>query len=543
MSDRARCRLGAGAGLRLGQRALVAACVAVGLALVPAAASADLSAKLKVSYDGSGSLTENAQMQPCNHGSSDFNSCYYNTASSQTVLHGWHATYDPLTINGQAGSSTAPVSAQSLDWTIHTVSDFHNTDASNHHADCTLDFAVDPAEGPLALTASASGDGVKFEAEAPWQPTPAGDASCFADNFAYDFPTPDARSGLKAVKTVPFSQLEQATTEVPVSIGDPGVTQLGQDCTAAAHADNSDTTECDRQFNWTGKLNIEVICGTVSYSEGDASPLTTDVHPGQVFKNGPTGRLEITLPDGSVLRLGPSSQTQLEKTCIKDDFMPEPIPLDRQFKLLLGDVWEKVATGLGGNAYPEVDTERAVAGNRGKLAVAGFAAKSPIRGAALAATGGGSMTVSKQPNGDVIAHSISGKGFVQIPGKPEFDYLAGQSALITAAGVKLTSKWPAADRALVPAGELPPTISGLSISKATQGKQAQVRFKLDRKASVVVQVLKGKKVVATKTVKGKKGKNSVKPLKKKLGKGSYTVRVTATDVKRVAIAEKKLHVK
>ena len=109
--------------------------------------------------------------------------------------------------------------------------------------------------------------------------------------------------------------------------------------------------------------------------------------------------------------------------------------------------------------------------------------------------------------------------------------------------MKLTSKWPAADRALVPAGELPPTISGLSISKATQGKQAQVRFKLDRKASVVVQVLKGKKVVATKTVKGKKGKNSVKPLKKKLGKGSYTVRVTATDVKRVAIAEKKLHVK
>lgn len=523
--------------------AVALACFVALLASPPAmAAGPSLSAKLKVSYDGSGSLAEHAQMQSCDTSNSNSNSCFYGSPTSETALHGWHATYDPLTVNGQAGSSTAPVSAQSLDWSIHTVSDFHNGDG-NHHADCTLAFAVDPAEGPLALTASASGDGVKFEAEAPWQPTPAGDPSCFGNNFAYDFPTPDARSGLKAVKTVPFSQLEQATTEVPVSIGDPGVTQLGQDCTAAAHADNSDTTECDRQFNWTGKLNIEVICGTVSFSEGDSTPVTTDVHPGQTFKNGPTGRLEITLQDGSVLRVGPSSQTQLTTDCIKDDFMPEPIPLDRQFKLLLGDVWEKVAEGLGGSAYPEVDTERAVAGNRGKVAVPGFAAKSPIRGAALAATGGGSMTVSKQPNGDVIAHSISGKGFVQIPGKPEFDYLAGQSALITASGVKLTSKWPAADRALVPAGELPPTISGLAISKATQGKKAQVRFKLDRKASVVVQVLKGKKVVVTKTVSGKKGKNSVKPLKKKLGKGRYTVRVTATDLKRVSIAEKKLHLK
>lgn len=72
-------------------------------------------------------------------------------------------------------------------------------------------------------------------------------------------------------------------------------------------------------------------------------------------------RLELTLADGSVVRLGPLSRARLETAAF------DKSPDDRKVsaRLLVGNVWANVAKAVGGESRFEVKTENAVAGVRG----------------------------------------------------------------------------------------------------------------------------------------------------------------------------------
>jgi hypothetical protein len=74
---------------------------------------------------------------------------------------------------------------------------------------------------------------------------------------------------------------------------------------------------------------------------------------------GDKARLELTLADGSVLRFGPSSEAELTTETFSDQGRQSST------KLMLGNIWAKVKTSLGGDDKFEVKTDRAVAGVRG----------------------------------------------------------------------------------------------------------------------------------------------------------------------------------
>ncbi len=72
-------------------------------------------------------------------------------------------------------------------------------------------------------------------------------------------------------------------------------------------------------------------------------------------------RLELTLADGSVVRLGPLSRARLEIAA----FGKSPEERKVSARLLVGNVWANVAKAVGGESRFEVKTENAVAGVRG----------------------------------------------------------------------------------------------------------------------------------------------------------------------------------
>jgi len=83
------------------------------------------------------------------------------------------------------------------------------------------------------------------------------------------------------------------------------------------------------------------------------------VEAGDLITTSSKSRVELTLADQSVVRVGPESKTLLSQADFGDSA--------RKFsaKLLLGHVWAKVSSALGGDSKFEVTTERAVAGVRG----------------------------------------------------------------------------------------------------------------------------------------------------------------------------------
>ncbi len=97
--------------------------------------------------------------------------------------------------------------------------------------------------------------------------------------------------------------------------------------------------------------------------KGQKAALAQDgaVQQGDVLTTGARSRLEVTLGDKSVLRLGPNSELVIEDAEVKDDGRKVDT------KLVLGNVWAKVSTALGGDNKFEVTTDRAVAGVRGTV--------------------------------------------------------------------------------------------------------------------------------------------------------------------------------
>ncbi len=112
--------------------------------------------------------------------------------------------------------------------------------------------------------------------------------------------------------------------------------------------------------------------GEVTFLEGGATRLPASgakvalslksaVEQGDLLETGAGARLEVTLPDRSVVRLGPSSRLRLDEAAFSDN--------GRSVKatLLLGKVWSKVSSVFGEARNFEVRTEHAVAGVRGTI--------------------------------------------------------------------------------------------------------------------------------------------------------------------------------
>jgi hypothetical protein len=72
-------------------------------------------------------------------------------------------------------------------------------------------------------------------------------------------------------------------------------------------------------------------------------------------------RLELTLADGSVVRLGPLARARLETAAFGKSVEERKVSA----RLLVGNVWANVAKAVGGESRFEVKTENAVAGVRG----------------------------------------------------------------------------------------------------------------------------------------------------------------------------------
>jgi ferric-dicitrate binding protein FerR (iron transport regulator) len=105
-------------------------------------------------------------------------------------------------------------------------------------------------------------------------------------------------------------------------------------------------------------IALLIAAMTVSLVEGPVTPKLeqgAEVHPGDTIETGEGGRVEITMPSGTLLRLGENSRITLRESVPQKVFSA---------KLLLGNIWAKVHTLLAGETF-HVETENGVAGVRG----------------------------------------------------------------------------------------------------------------------------------------------------------------------------------
>ena len=106
-----------------------------------------------------------------------------------------------------------------------------------------------------------------------------------------------------------------------------------------------------------GHMKGEVIAAEAPWKalkQGDT------VREGDAVKTAASARLELTVPDGSRVRLGSSSQVVLSQ-----GHFGKQGERKVTFTLWLGRVWAKVAKRVGGDSTFEVQTHNAVAGVRG----------------------------------------------------------------------------------------------------------------------------------------------------------------------------------
>jgi hypothetical protein len=111
--------------------------------------------------------------------------------------------------------------------------------------------------------------------------------------------------------------------------------------------------------------------GKVTFLAGEATrtlghkaeklAMGTAVYQGDVLETQKRTRLEVSLSDGSVVRLGPSSRAEVQAAAFGKTVEERNVSA----KLLVGKVWANVAKAVGGEQRFEVKTENAVAGVRG----------------------------------------------------------------------------------------------------------------------------------------------------------------------------------
>jgi hypothetical protein len=111
--------------------------------------------------------------------------------------------------------------------------------------------------------------------------------------------------------------------------------------------------------------------GSVTFLDGEADRIADgrterlaqggSLREGDEVETRKRTRIELTLADGSVVRLGPLSRARLEKAA----FGRAPDDRKVSARLLVGNLWANVAHAVGGDSRFEVKTDNAVAGVRG----------------------------------------------------------------------------------------------------------------------------------------------------------------------------------
>jgi len=109
---------------------------------------------------------------------------------------------------------------------------------------------------------------------------------------------------------------------------------------------------------------VTFVSGEATRSAGGRTErlaLDSPVFEGDVIETRGRTRLELTLRDQSVLRVGPRSRVVLGSAVFGRSVEERQVAA----RLLVGDVWAKVARTVGGDSRFEVQTANAVAGVRG----------------------------------------------------------------------------------------------------------------------------------------------------------------------------------
>ena len=111
--------------------------------------------------------------------------------------------------------------------------------------------------------------------------------------------------------------------------------------------------------------------GSITFLDGEATRQAggktvklgtgASIFQGDVIETARRTRIELTLIDQSVLRLGPRSRVELDAAAFGQGADDRKVSA----KLRVGNVWANVTKALGGEARFEVKTENAVAGVRG----------------------------------------------------------------------------------------------------------------------------------------------------------------------------------
>jgi hypothetical protein len=317
---------------------------------------------------------------------------------------------------------------------------------------------------------------------------------------------------LSAHISLPADALKGNTFTQAVSNAD-ALAQLPSSC---ADQFGEPEGQCPMSLSWSGTIKITVPCGVVTFSEGDAPALGTVIKRGDTVSTGAKSRVEITLPDSGVYRLGPSAKMQCDSQTTTTD---RERSISDDFHLLLGNMWAGISEAVGGDHQFEQATQTIAVGVRGSA-----------------------FTASMQRNGDIVYHVIQGTGFFRVKGKREFDYPAGTGVRFDPdyGGYTPTSAWPAADQALVPAAQQPPKLTRVRLVGARAGKRPTLRFTLNENASITVQIQRGRHRVLKRTTLAHRGVRSL--VLRALPRGRYTLMLFATVHARSVAVQKSFHV-
>jgi hypothetical protein len=424
------------------------------------------------------------------------------------VYTGTLGTDGSLTLQAAAGSATGEGGLT----TAPPPGAFHYTSTGLFMADCSGPLPLAPGApspaaaadgGVLNVQSVTSVDQNDATGQVNCQGTgPQGDStdlSAQAANLAGAF-GPSLPDVLAARIDLPAEALKSGSFTKDVSSAD-APAQLPSSCSSQFGEPEG---QCQMSLHWSGVIQISVLCGQVSFSEGDTLPVGAIVTWGQTVSTGPKSRLEITLSDGSLYRLGPSSVVQCDG---QSNLPPHEQSISDRFRLILGHMWGATESALGGHSFNDGDCPPDI-----ECKIGGG-----VRGSAF--------TASIMPGGKVLFHVIEGTGFVRIKGKREFDFPAGEGVVLYHSHYTVTTIWPTADQLLVPAAQRPPAIIGIHLDARHGGRTLTLHLKLSQNATVRVQIMRGKRRVLTKKISARHGATSIHL--RSLPSGRYTLTLFA----------------
>jgi hypothetical protein len=192
--------------------------------------------------------------------------------------------------------------------------------------------------------------------------------------------------------------------------------------------------------------------GTITFLDGEASRLAggksarlekgAAIFQGDLIETARRTRVELTLVDQSVLRLGPLSRVELDAAAFGKGAGDRKVSA----RLRVGNVWAHVTKALGGEARFEVKTENAVAGVRGTT----FRVDASKDKSCVVKVYAGSVAVAAGPlprpqHGTEGAGGAAGGGRQQVPGPSEVTRAQWERIVTSMMQVKVAADGSAAE--------------------------------------------------------------------------------------------------